>query len=177
MECNTRHQQKAQCRESWARFWFVSPRTHRFSTFRNTLFCTSDETVTQPLLPRACWPHQQLTETGRKEYKCSASFGTSSDWGIPGVFPDNQLFVLPLSSFSVVNNPSKRGLEQGIEVLIVICTYLHQGHFIWKLYPIISVLPSPADKNALIKHNCHYSHCSETLNVKLEGRWKTICLL
>lgn len=92
-------------------------------------------------------------------------------------FPDNQLFVLPLSSFSVVNNPRKRGLEQRIQVLIVICTYLHQGHFIWKLYPIISVLPSPVDKKALTKCNCCYSHCSESLNMKLAGRWKTMSVV
>lgn len=117
-----------------------------------TIFCTPDDTVTQPLLPGACWPHQQPRVAGRKESKSSSSFGTSSDRCSPGVFPDNQ-FCCFFNSFSVVNNDRKRGLEQGIEVLIVICTYLHQGDVIWKFYPMISVPSSPADKNVLIKHN------------------------
>jgi len=76
----------------------------------------------------------------------------------------------------VVNNHRKRGLEQGIEVLIVISACLHQGDVIWKLYPIISVPSSPADKNVLIKHNCCYRSCSKPVSLKLAGRRKTIFL-
>ena len=157
--------------------WICNPSKTQVQHLQEyTNFCTPDDTVTQPLLPRACWPQQQPRAVGRKEFKSSSSFGTSSDRCSPGVFPDNQLCCF-LSSFSVVNSHRKRGLEQGIEVLIVISPYLHQGDVIWKLYSIISVPSSPADKNVLIKHHCCYSSCSESVSLKLAGRRKTIFLL
>lgn len=140
------------------------------------IFCTPDDPVTQPLFPKARWPRQQPRVADRKESKSSSSFGTPSDLCFPGVFPNNHSCWV-LSSFSVVNNCRKRGLELGTEVLIATSTYLHQGDVGRKFYSIISAAYSPADKNVLIKYSCCYSSCSESVSLKLAGRRKNLYLL